>query len=85
MIENLVTNDACHFKALLAGDGVDYHVAMYTDKMLRVEDAVLILSRCVDDLRRKVLTFVTNDLAEGILDCGIIAVDPMLFHVLDCE
>jgi hypothetical protein len=44
VIENLVTNDACHFKALLAGDRVDNHVAMDADEMFRVENAVLILN-----------------------------------------
>lgn len=43
MIEDLVTNDACHFKALLACDGVDNHVAMDTNEVLRVKDAILVL------------------------------------------
>jgi hypothetical protein len=47
VIENLVTNDARHFKALLAGDRVDNHVAMDADEMFRVEDTVLILNEVV--------------------------------------
>jgi hypothetical protein len=43
VVEDLVADDACHFEALLAGDGIDDEVAMDADEVLRVEDAVLVL------------------------------------------
>jgi hypothetical protein len=43
VIEDLVTDDTCHLKALLAGDRVDNDVTVDADEVLRVEDAVLIL------------------------------------------
>lgn len=43
VIEDLVSYDARHFEALLAGDRVDNHVAMDADEVLGIEDAVLIL------------------------------------------
>jgi hypothetical protein len=43
MVQDLVADDARHFEALLAGDGVDNHVAMDADEVLRIEDAVFIL------------------------------------------
>lgn len=39
----------------------------------------------VDDLRREILTTVLDDLAECILDGGIVAVHEMFIHVLHCE
>lgn len=38
VVENLVTDDARHLEALLASDRVDNHVAMDTDKVLRVKN-----------------------------------------------
>lgn len=46
MVEDLVPDDACHFKGLLGCDAVDNHVAMDADKVLRVENAVFILLEC---------------------------------------
>jgi hypothetical protein len=43
VVQDLVTDDACHFVALFAGDRVDNDVAMNTNEMFRIEDAVLIL------------------------------------------
>lgn len=43
MVQDLVADDACHLKALLAGDRVHNQVAMDANEVLRVEDAVLIL------------------------------------------
>ena len=43
MVEDLVPDDARHFEALLACDRVDDHVAVDTDEVLRIKNAVLIL------------------------------------------
>ena len=43
MVQDLIANDARHFKALLGGDRVDNHVAMDANKVLRVENTVFIL------------------------------------------
>ena len=45
VVEDLITNDARHLEALLAGDRVDNHVAMDTNKVLGVKNAVLILEK----------------------------------------
>lgn len=85
MIKDLIPNDSAHLKALLAGDRVDNHVAVYTDKMLAVEYSILILASCINDLDRKVLVFVSNDFAEGVLDRGVVGVDEMAVNVLNRE
>ena len=43
MVEDLVPQDADHLKGWPRGDGVDEHVAMDADEVLRVEDAVFVL------------------------------------------
>ena len=43
------------------------------------------LTRRVDYLRREVLTAVPDDLAECILDGGIVAVHEVSIHELHCE
>ena len=43
MVENLIPNDPDHVEGLLGGNRVDEDVAMNTDEMLRVQDAILIL------------------------------------------
>ena len=43
MVQDLVANDLHHLEALGRGDRVHEHVAMNADKVLRVQDAVLIL------------------------------------------
>ena len=48
---------------------------MNTDKVLGVENTVLVLARCVDDFSRVILSLVLNHFAKGILDRGIVAVD----------
>jgi hypothetical protein len=45
VVEDLITDDARHFKALLASNRVDNHVAMNANKVLRVKDTILILER----------------------------------------
>lgn len=43
MIEDFVPQDAYHIKRLLRCDRVDQHVAMNTNKMLGIQDAVFVL------------------------------------------
>ena len=43
VVEDLIPDDAAHFEALLAGDGVDDHVAVDADEVFGVEDRVFIL------------------------------------------
>ena len=43
------------------------------------------LARGVNYLRRKVLTAVLDDLAECVLDSGIVAVHEVSIHELHCE
>ena len=43
MVEDLVSQSSYHFKRLLRGHGIDKHVPVYTNKMLRIKYTVLIL------------------------------------------
>ena len=85
VVQNLVPDDAHHLKALLAADRVDDHVAVDADKVLGVEDAVLVLSRGVDHLNGEVVVAVADDLAEGVFDGRVVRVDEVAVDVLDCE
>lgn len=85
MIENLISYYATHLKALFACHGIDDHVAMYPNKVLAIENRVLVLASCVYHLDRKVLVPYPNDLAEGILNGWIVRIDEVSIDVLDCE
>ena len=43
MIQDLVSDEADHLERLSRSDRVYKHIAMNTDEMLRVQDAILIL------------------------------------------
>lgn len=43
VVQNLITNDSDHLKALLAADAVDNHVSMNTDEVLAVQDGIFVL------------------------------------------
>ena len=48
---------------------------MDTNEVFRVQDAILILAGSIDNFSSIVLTLKSNDLAKGILDRRIIALD----------
>ena len=85
MIQNLVPNNLDHLERLQRGDAVDEHVAMDADEVLRVEDAVLVLARCVDDLGRVVLSLIPDLLAERVLDGRVVALDKVAVDITHCE
>jgi hypothetical protein len=85
VVQDLVPNDAHHLKALLAADRVDDHVAVDSDKVLRVEDAVLVLAGGVDHLDGEVVVAVADHFAEGVFDGRVVRVDKVAVNVLDCE
>lgn len=85
VIEDLVPYDPRHLKALLAVDRIDDYIAVYANEVLGVQDAVFILSRSIDYLRREVLTLVSYDFAESILDSGIVALYKVAIDELDCQ
>jgi hypothetical protein len=43
------------------------------------------LSCCIDDLRGKLLPSMSYDLAEGVFDSGVVALDEVAVYELDCE
>lgn len=45
VVEDLVADDARHLEALLACDRVHNHVAMDTNEVFRIKNAILILER----------------------------------------
>jgi hypothetical protein len=52
VVEDLIADDACHFEALFVRYRVDDQVPMDADKMLRVEDAILVLEARLRQRRR---------------------------------
>lgn len=85
VVQDLVPNDAHHLKALLAANRVDDHVAVDADKVLGVEDAVLVLAGGVDHLDGEVVVAVADHFAEGVFDGRVVRVDKVAVDVLDCE
>lgn len=83
MIQNLVANNGNHLKRLARGNGVHDHVAMDADEVFRVQDAVLILARGVDDFGRELLALVLDGPVEGVFDRGIVALDEGTFDEAD--
>ena len=72
MSQDLIPDDATHLEALLACDRVDDHVAVYANKVLAVENRVLVLPCRVDDLDRKILVSVPDYFAEGVFDRWVV-------------
>ena len=58
---------------------------MNADKVLGVEDAVLVLAGGVDHLDGEVVVAVADDLAESVFDGRVVRVDKVAVDVLDCE
>jgi hypothetical protein len=85
VVQDLVPDDAHHLEALLAADRVDDHVAVDADKVLGVEDAVLVLAGGVDHLDGEVVVAVADDFAKGVFDGRVVRVDKVAVDVLDCE
>lgn len=53
--------------------------------MLRVQDAVLILSSSVDDLKSIVLVFNLDLFAKRVLNGGIVALDEVVVYISNGE
>ena len=85
MIQDLITNDSDHLKALLARHGVYNHITVYTNEMLAVEYSILILASSINDLHGKVLIPTSYNLAECVLNGRIIRVDEVTVNKLNCE
>lgn len=85
MIQDLIPYDADHFKTLLRSDGIDNHVAMDSDKVLAVQDGVLILAGSIDDLHTEFLVPMLDDFAERVLDGGVVGIDKVAVDILDGE
>ena len=85
VIQNLVPDDPDHLEALLAAHAVHNHVPMYANEVLAVQYAILVLSRCIDDLHCEVMVPIPDDFAEGVLDGRVVGVYEVAVDVLDCE
>jgi hypothetical protein len=55
------------------------------DEVLRVQNAVLILARGIDDLEGVVLVSNLDLFTKGILDGGIVALDKMVIDISNGE
>jgi len=85
VIEDFVSDDATHLETLLAGDRIYDHVAMYANEVLAIQNRVLVLPCCVNDLGGDVLVLISNDFAECIFDGGVIRVHEMAVDILHCQ
>jgi hypothetical protein len=85
VIQNLIPNNPHHLETLLAPHGVHDHIPMNSDKMLAVENAVLVLPRGVDHLDGEVVVAVADHFAESVFDRRVVGVDEVPVDVLDCE
>ena len=84
MVQNLIPEHATHFEALLAAHAIHDHVSVDPNEVFRVQDRVFVLAGGVYNLHSKVLVTVPNDLAERVLDRGIVGVDEVAVDVLHC-
>lgn len=58
---------------------------MYSNKMLRIQDAVFVLPSRVDNLGQEILALITDRLAKGILDGRVITIDKVTVDKLHGE
>jgi hypothetical protein len=85
VIENLIPNNPDHLETLLAADRVHNHVPMNANKMLAVENTVLVLAGGVDHLDGEVMVAVADHFAESVFDRRVVGVDEVPVDVLHCE
>jgi hypothetical protein len=85
VVQNLVPDHLHHLKGLQRRDAVDQHIPVNADKVLRVQDAVLVLPGRVDNLGRKLLALVADLLAKGVLDGRVVALDKVPVDIADCQ
>jgi hypothetical protein len=58
---------------------------MDADKVLAVQDTVLVLAGGVDHLDGEIMVAVADDFAESVFDSWVVGVDKVPVDVLDCE
>lgn len=85
MIKDFVPDRLHHFKRRKRRYRVHQDVTMDSNKMLGVQDAVLVLSGRIDNLSQVVLSLKPDILAEGVLDGRVVAVDKVAVHKPDRE
>jgi hypothetical protein len=85
VIQNLIPNNPHHLETLLTPHGVHDHVPMDPNKVLAVQNTVLVLACGVDHLDGKVMVAVADDFAESVFDSWVVGVDEVPVDVLDCE
>lgn len=81
VVENLVIHGLHHLEAVSRGDAVHQNIAMDTNGMLGIQNRVLVLPRCVDDVTVVVLALVLDGLLKDILDGRVVRVDECIFYV----
>ena len=83
VIENLVVYGLDHLKAVARGNAVDQDVAVDADRVLGIEDRVLILTSSVDNVAVVFLSLVGDGLAENVLNGRVVRVDKRVLDVAD--
>ena len=83
MVQDLISYDSTHLKALLASHRVYDHIAMNANKVLAIKNRVLVLAGRINDLNCEILIPVSYDFAECVLDRWVVGVDEVTIDVLN--
>jgi hypothetical protein len=70
MTEYLISNDSHHFKGLLGADRVDHHVAVDSNKVFRLQNAVLVLLRVQHPMPIVSMVSIESYLSRSINNLG---------------
>ena len=85
MIQYLLSNNLDHLERTLRRDAKHEHVAMDSDAVLALQNTVLVLSSCINNLGREILAFVFDHCAKGVLDGRVVGFDKVVLDVLDSQ
>lgn len=80
-VQDLVVENSDEIERGLGSHRVDQHVAMNADRILSMEDGVLVLSRGVQNLGIVFLALVLDDLVEGVFDGGVVRIYEMVLNI----
>ena len=83
VVEDLVVDSLDHVEAIAGSDAVDEHVTVDADGVFRVEDRILVLACCVDDIAVVFLPFVGDGLLKDVLDGRVVRIDKGVLDVSD--
>ena len=80
VVQNLVVHRLDHLKGRSRGNRVHEHIAVDANRMLRVQDRVLILPSRIDNVAVVVLAAVLDRLFKHILNRRVVGINKRVFH-----